>query len=63
MEIDNNLVYVVKIDGKLHKITGQDIILSLDMEDKNVVVMYDKDSDMSDVEKAMKLVSECIKKV
>lgn len=58
MEIESNLTYIVKINGKLQKITGEDIILSLNSENKDVVVMYDKTSNKEDIIKAMKIVAD-----
>lgn len=58
MEIDSSLTYIVKINGKLQKITGEDIILSLNMEDKEVVVMFDKKSNVDDISQAMKIVGD-----
>ena len=58
MEIDNNLIYVVKINGQLQKITGKDILLSVDMDNKDIVVMIDKNSNVDDISQAMKIVSD-----
>ena len=58
MEIDNNLIYIVKINGQLQKITGKDILLSVDMDNKDIVVMIDKNSNVNDISQAMKIVSD-----
>ena len=58
MEIDNDLIYVVKINGQLQKITGKDILLSVDMDNKDIVVMIDKNSNVDDISQAMKIVSD-----
>lgn len=54
MEIDNELIYVIKINGQFQKIKGKDIMLSLDEKNKDLVIMYDKDSNLQDIEQAMK---------
>lgn len=54
MEIDNELIYVIKINGQFQKIKGKDIVLSLDERNRDLVVMYDKDSNLKDIEQAMK---------
>lgn len=58
MEIESNLTYIVKVNGKLQKITGEDIILSLNSENKNIVVMFDKTSNAKDISEAIKIVSD-----
>ena len=58
MEIDNNLIYVVKINGQLQKITGKDILLSVDMDNKDIVVMINKNSNVDDISKAIKIVGD-----
>ena len=56
MEIDNELIYVIKINGQFQKIKGKDIVLSLDEKNRDLVVMYDKDSNLKDIEQAMKII-------
>lgn len=58
MEIDNNLIYIVKINEQLQKITGKDILLSVDMDNKDIVVMIDKNSNVNDISQAMKIVGD-----
>jgi len=58
MEIESNLTYIVKINGKLQKITGEDIILSLDRENKDIIIMFDKTSNIEDISEAMKIVGD-----
>jgi hypothetical protein len=58
LEIESNLVYVIKIDDKFHKITGQDIILSANMENKDIVVMFDNKSNIDDISQAIKIISD-----
>ena len=55
MEIDNELMYVVNIEGAYHKISGKDILLSLDKSNNNLVIMCDKDSKIEDLKKAIEL--------
>lgn len=56
MEIDNELIYVIKINGQFQKVKGKDIILSLDEQNKDLIIMYDKDSNLQDIEQAMKII-------
>ena len=56
MEIDNELIYVIKINGQFQKINGKDIILSLNEKNKDLVVMYDKNSNLEDIEQAIKII-------
>ncbi len=56
MEIESNLIYIVKVNGELQKITGEDIIMSVNTENKDIVVMIDKTSNVNDISKAMKIV-------
>lgn len=56
MEIDNELTYVIKINGQFQKIKGKDIVLSLDEKNRDLVVMYDKDSNLKDIEQAMRII-------
>ena len=56
MEIDNELTYVIKINGQFQKIKGKDIVLSLNERNRDLVVMYDKDSNLQDIEQAMKTI-------
>jgi hypothetical protein len=56
MEIESNLIYIVKVNGELQKITGEDIIMSVNTENKDIVVMIDKTSNVDDISKAMKMV-------
>ena len=58
MEIDNELTYVIKINGQFQKIKGKDIVLSLDEKNRDLVVMYDKDSNLKDIEQAMKIITK-----
>lgn len=56
MEIDNELTYVIKINGQFKKIKGKDIVLSLDEKNRDLVVMCDKDSNLKDIKQAMRII-------
>lgn len=56
MEIENNSIYVIKIDNKLFKVKGRDIILSLNESKHDCVVMYDKDTNLDDVKEAIRII-------
>lgn len=58
MEIRSDLIYIIKIDNQFKAITGSDIILSMDMEEEEIVVMYDKNSKVDDIKNAFSVAGE-----
>lgn len=60
MEIEENVIYVIKINEKLYTITKDNIILSADSESKNIVAMIDDKVNVKDISQAIDMIKKII---
>lgn len=60
LEIEENVIYVIKINEKLYTITKDNIILSADSESKNIVAMIDDKVNVKDISQAIDMIKKII---
>lgn len=56
MEISNEYTYIIKINNEFVEVNGKDILLCVSKKNKDVVVMYDKETKEKDIEDSLKLI-------